>query len=140
MEKMADLLERHEGRRRFAYKDSVGKLTIGIGFNIDDEGLYPEEMDWILRNRIQKIYNQLLYKIPEFRDLSCVRQMVLVDMTYNMGLPRLMGFKKTLTAIAVGDYLTAAREMLDSKWATQVGGRAIRLARMMRTGEWLDSG
>jgi lysozyme len=138
LDKMADLLERHEGRRRYPYRDSVGLLTIGIGFNLDEVGLYDEEMDFIVQNRIRKTFYEVWKNIPQSRVLCNTRMSVLVDMAYNMGIHRLLGFKKMFLAIMAGDFDTAAAEMLDSKWATQVGGRAIRLANMMRTGLWED--
>lgn len=139
IDKVADLLERHEGRMRFPYRDSMGLLTIGIGFNLDDEGLYPEEMDFILHNRIGKVERWLWSHIPEFCSLNGVRQAVLVDMAFNMGTSRLMGFVLMFIAISAKDYEDAAAEMLDSRWAVQVGGRAIRLSNMMRTGRWAES-
>ena len=137
-EKAARILEQHEGNRRYAYTDSVGKLTIGIGFNLDDVGLYPEESQWILRNRISKIDTKLINILPEYRGLNAVRRIVLVDMMYNLGQRRFFGFKKMLAALQVRDYAEAAKEMLDSKWARQVGGRSTRLARIMETGEWYE--
>lgn len=136
--KMAELLRLHEGVSRFPYEDTVGKWTIGVGFNLDDVGLYPEEIEFILHNRLDKLQVRLMHAIPEFRHLSVVRKMVLIDMGYNLGIPRLKGFKKMLAALALKDYTLAAGEMLDSKWARQVKGRATRLASMMRTGEWPD--
>lgn len=139
IERMADLLELHEGNKRFPYKDTVGKWTIGIGFNLDDVGLYPEEIDFILRNRIEKVDTKLRSVLPEYQGLGSVRQMVLVDMVFNLGLSRFLKFRKMVAALALRDYTLASREMLDSKWARQVGGRATRLSGMMRTGEWPDS-
>lgn len=135
-QKMALLLERHEGRRQFPYRDSVGKLTIGVGFNLDDVGLHPEEIDFILSNRIELVRTRLLQVLPEYRDMSAIRRMVLIDMVFNLGLTRFLKFKRMLAAIALHDYNLAAEEMLDSKWATQVGGRARRLAEMMREDTW----
>jgi lysozyme len=139
LDKAADLLERHEGRRRYAYRDTEGLLTIGIGFNLDDVGLYDVEMDFILRNRIRLMYVELMRVKPLIKSLTETRQIVLVDMAYNMGITRLLGFKKFFAALAEADYTRAAAEMLDSKWAGQVGVRAIRLSKMMGTGKWAES-
>lgn len=130
------LLEVHEGRRRYPYLDTVGKLTIGVGFNLDDEGLYEEEIDFILDNRIAKAVEEAERGLPEFKDLSAIRKVVVLDMLFNLGLPRLRGFKRMWAAISRKDYDEAAVEMLDSKWHRQVGQRAKRLAQMMRTDEW----
>lgn len=140
MERMADLLELHEGRRRWAYRDSEGYLTIGIGFNLDSEGLYDVEMDFILRNRIKLASIEIESAFPQFARLNATRQIVLVDMTYNMGLTKLLGFERMFIALDAQDYEEAAVEMLDSLWADQVKGRAVRLANMMRTGRWEESG
>lgn len=140
IEKLADLLERHEGRRRWAYRDSEGYLTIGIGFNLDSDGLYDEEMDFILRNRIKLKYGDLARVRPLVRNLCETRQIVLVDMAYNMGVRKLLGFKRMWLALYANDFEEAAVEMLDSVWADQVKGRAVRLSNMMRTGRWEESG
>lgn len=138
-EKAKELLELHEGRRRYPYKDTVGKLTIGVGFNLDDEGLYDEEIDFILDNRLNKVYEEAQAAFPDFRTLNNARKTVIVDMLFNLGLVRLKGFKKMWAAVGMRDFKGAATEMLDSKWATQVGPRATRLAEMMRTGEWPEN-
>ena len=137
--RMVELLTRHEGIRRFPYKDSVGKLTIGIGFNLDDTGLFPEEMTFILENRIDKLVQACTAVVPGYRALCQVRQMVVVDMAYNLGLDGLLKFRKMMAALVAKDYEEAAFQMLDSKWADQVGGRATRLSDMMRSGEWPGS-
>lgn len=140
IERAADLLELHEGNERFPYRCTAGKLTIGIGFNLDDVGLYPEEIEFILRNRIRRTEAKLQRVVPAYRGLSMVRKIVLVDMAYNLGTPRFLKFEKMLAALELRDYTLAAAEMLDSKWARKdVGARAVRLAEMMRTGEWPES-
>lgn len=140
MERAADLLELHEGNERFPYRCTAGKLTIGIGFNLDDVGLYPEEIEFILRNRIRRTEAKLQRVVPAYRNLSMVRKIVLVDMAYNLGTSRFLKFEKMLAALELRDYKLAAAEMLDSKWARKdVGARAVRLAEMMRTGEWPES-
>ena len=140
IERAADLLELHEGNERFPYRCTAGKLTIGIGFNLDDTGLYPEEIEFILRNRIRRTEAKLQRVVPAYRHLSMVRKIVLVDMAYNLGTSRFLKFEKMLAALELRDYKLAAAEMLDSKWARKdVGARAVRLAEMMRTGEWPES-
>jgi lysozyme len=136
--KVLKLLELHEGRRTFPYRDTVGKLTIGIGFNLDDVGLLPEEIDFVLRNRVSLVRTRLEDVLPVFSTLDEVRQAVLIDMAYNLGTEGLLKFKMTLNSIRAGRYQEAAEMMLDSRWADQVGRRAYRLAEMMRTGQWPD--
>lgn len=138
LKELTKLLVLHEGYRQKPYKDTVGKLTIGYGFNLDDVGLYPEECDFIIQNRIRRIAVELEKALPWVDDLDPVRTAVLLDMAYNMGIPTLLTFKKTLAKIKEADYQTAASMMLQSKWARQVGKRAVRLSTMMRKGEWPD--
>lgn len=130
------LLTLHEGVRQFPYEDSVGKLTIGIGFNLDDVGLFPEEMAFILANRIRRAEEEVERVFPWYHELDEVRQAVIIDMAYNMGLTTLSKFKRTLGSVAQGEYELASKQMLESKWARQVKGRAVRLAKMMETGQW----
>lgn len=125
----------HEGRRSKPYKDSVGKLTIGVGHNLTDLGLSETAIDFILAEDITAHSAELIAALPWVAYLDDVRQRVLMDMAFNMGVPTLLTFKNTLAAVERGDYHTAAEGMLASKWATQVGGRATRLATMMDTGE-----
>ena len=134
--RLVQLLTRHEGVRQFPYRDTVGKLTIGVGFNLDDEGLYPEEIDFILSNRIDRFIAEARRAFPVYNRMSHIRKMVIIDMLYNLGQPRLAGFKRMWAAIEKGDYEEAAKEMLDSKWADQVGVRARRLANMMQFDRW----
>lgn len=130
------LLTLHEGVRQYPYRDTVGKLTVGVGFNLDDVGLLPEEIDFILSNRLNLVRTKLSALLPWFDDLDEVRQAVLIDMAYNLGEAGLLRFKQTLASVKDGDYVTAAEQMLDSKWADQVGRRADRLSDMMRYGQW----
>lgn len=125
---------RHEGFRQFPYEDSVGKLTIGVGRNLDDKGLSESEVEILLSNDIADVLAEC--KTLSYWDhLDSVRKKVVADMVFNLGLPRFRGFIRTNRAISMGDWNTAAREMLDSRWARQVGPRAERLAKMMATGQ-----
>lgn len=132
------LLALHEGNKRFPYKDTVGKTTIGIGFNLTDVGLYPEEIEFILNNRLRLLESELSRHLPWLDQLDPVRLAVVFDMAYNMGVPVLLTFKTTLGRIKDGNYLGASQSMMQSLWARQVGRRAVRLSEMMRKGEWPD--
>lgn len=123
----------HEGLRLRAYRDTVGKLTIGIGRNLDDTGISKAEALHLLENDIGECLTDLV-TWPWFETLDAVRQRVLIDMRFNLGDAGLRGFKTTLQAVAEGRYGDAADGMLASKWARQVGQRARTLAAMMRTG------
>jgi lysozyme len=128
-------LKRDEGVRLKPYRDTVGKLTIGIGRNLDDVGISQGEAEFLLMNDIQSAHKHLAQAAPIFARLDAVRQRVLLNMAFNMGTPRLMTFRKMWDALDLFDYAAAADEMERSKWATQVGMRATRLAQQMRAGE-----
>jgi lysozyme len=127
-------LELHEGIRLKPYKDTVGKLTIGIGRNLDDVGITKAEAYYMLQHDIAKVDSKL-EKLDWYSKLGRVRQKVIIDMAFNLGMGGLLSFKNMIKAIKLNDFPTAAAEMLDSKWAKQVGIRAKRLAKMMETGQ-----
>ena len=124
----------HEGVRNKVYKDHLGIETIGVGRNLVDRGLSDEEVDYLLTNDITIVENELDNGLSWWRDLDEVRQRALADLAFNMGLPRLHGFVKMLDALQRRDYHAAADELLDSKYAKQVGERRNRVAEMIRTG------
>ena len=124
----------HEGERLKPYRCTAGKLTIGVGRNLDDRGITREESAMLLDNDIRLLEIELFRALPWASALDDVRQRVLLDMAFNLGLPGLLQFKRTLEAIRTGQYQQAATMMLDSLWARQVGQRAERLSRMMATG------
>ena len=124
-----------EGIRLKPYKDTVGKLTIGVGRNLDDVGISEDEALYLLNNDIKKAKEDVKKVFGEmFHELDPVRQAVLIDMMFNLGLPRFLGFKKFIQAVKERDFSKASQEMLDSRWARQVKSRAERLSYMMRTG------
>jgi len=134
-ERTKALLRLHEGVRPMPYTDTVGKLTIGVGRNLTDRGLLPSEIEFLLDNDMHLVTMQCM-TFPWFEALDEVRQAVILDMAFNMGMTVLRTFTNTLNLIAAGDYHGAAGNMLKSKWATQVGPRATQLSNMMATGAW----
>ena len=134
-------LRRDEGVRYEPYDDTVGVKTVGVGHNLQAKPLgliYPltdEEVDRILLLDIADTLEDLDDRLPWWRELSDVRQRVLANMAFNLGIGGLLDFRKMLAAAKSGRYEDAAREMLASKWARQVGDRAKRLADMMREDE-----
>ena len=128
---MADL-QRDEGLRLKPYRDSVGKLTIGFGRNLDDVGITEREAEILLDNDMAKTFADLDRALPWWRDLPPFQQRGLANMAFNLGLPRLLTFKKMLAALEAGDGERAAIEALDSIWAGQVKGRADRIAYLYR--------
>lgn len=122
-----------EGVRNRPYKDSVGKVTIGCGRNLDDVGVNDDEIALMLENDMdeaERTARRVL--VGAFDDLTDGRKAAVVNMAFNMGFDRLSGFKKCIAAIREGRYADAADEMLQSKWAEQVGLRAVRLSAAMR--------
>jgi lysozyme len=132
--KLAEQLKKHEGLRLKPYTDTVGKLTLGIGRNLEDKGITEQEALFMLNNDVDYFYGQLNKKLTWFKSLDDARQNVLINMAFNLGVAGLLSFVNTLSAISYGHYSQASREMLDSKWAKQVGYRAEELAEQMRTG------
>ena len=128
-------LERHEGVALKPYTDTVGKVTIGVGRNLTDMGITEEESDALLVHDIERVTQELNAAFPWFVDLDMVRQAALVNIGF-MGLTRLRTFRKALKAMAHEDYERASREFADSKWARQVGQRAVELCAQIRTGTW----
>lgn len=138
MKRLIEQLVLHEGSEKYAYECSEGYLTIGVGRNIDRQGgigLSDQEIYYLLRNDLERVYRELDV-FSWFQDLDQVRQEALVNMCFNLGFPKLSGFKKMLAAIAEGEYKTAAKEALDSKWAKQVGKRSEDIAYMLEVGEY----
>lgn len=128
-------LRLHEGERLQPYRCTAGKLTIGVGRNLDDRGITRNESAMLLSNDIRLVETELIRALPWVARLDDVRQRVLLDMAFNLGVAGLLNFKRTLAEIEAGEYEKAASMMLDSKWAKQVSQRAERLSRMMVTGK-----
>lgn len=125
----AQLIE-HEKLTRKPYRCSAGKLTIGVGRNIEDRGISTEEAMFMLANDIDECVNHCM-TISGWDNLSDVRKRVLVEMCFQLGWGGLSKFKATLAAVAVGDFDKAAQQMRSSLWYRQTTIRAERLALMM---------
>ena len=139
MKKLREMIMSHEGRVLHGYLDSRGFLTIGYGRMIDDRlkgGITQEEAEYLLDNDIKRCIKEA-DEYPWFEKLNEPRRAVIISMLFNMGGPRFQGFFKMRRAIEEEDFVEAAAQMMDSKWATQVGHRARELAMMMETGKWL---
>ena len=140
---MADLgrlssqLTIHEGYRLRPYRDSKGKITVGVGRNLSDRGVKPDEISLMLRNDIADALRECR-QYGWFNGLDDVRQNVILNMVFNMGMPRLLGFKVTIGHIAAGRFAEASEEMLDSDWARRdvSEDRSGELSRMMKSGKW----
>ena len=136
MNRIKTQLVRHEGLKLKPYRCTAGKLTIGIGRNLDDRGISQKEAYAMLDRDIQDCEQRLLEEIPNiYNNLDEVRQSVLLNLCFNLGIKGLLEFKNTLAFIGAGDWERAANNMLASKWAKQVGHRAIELSELMRKGK-----
>ena len=122
-----------EGRKEKLYVDSLGIPSIGIGRNLRDVGLRPDEIDYLFENDLKEAEAVARTMFPSFDRLSDNRKAVVLNMAFNLGY-RLSGFRKLREAVEEGAWERAAAEMKDSTWATQVGRRADRLAEQMRAG------
>jgi len=121
-------LERDEGVRLKPYLDTVGKTTIGVGRNLTDNGITAAEARMLLQNDLSRISGELDRVVPWWREMSDSRQNALVNMAFNLGMPRLLTFKKMMLALQSGNFETAWAEAMGSKWAAQVGERSKRIA------------
>lgn len=126
-------LKLDEGLRLKPYRDTVGKLTIGIVRNLDDVGISEAEAEYLLSNDLDRTISDLDKYMLWWQTLDTPRRRVILNMAFNLGVAGLMKFVKTLAAVRAGEHSKAADMMLQSKWARQVGDRAIRLAEMMRS-------
>jgi len=142
----AQLIRKHEGLRLTVYDDATGKEigpgytleghpTIGYGRCLDRRGIDLAEANEMLRTDLDAASWLAMDVTNAWNDLNAARRAVLIDMAHNLGGQGLLGFSKFRQALDRKAYDTAAAEMLDSKWARQVGARAVTLAEIMRTGE-----
>lgn len=134
-QKLKGLLLQHESYRQFPYTDTTGHLTIGIGRNLIDRGISSTEAFYLLDDDIVYFTNKLNHYFPFFVKLCENRQVALINMCFNLGIQGFLGFKGMILALEAQDYERAADEMLNSKWAEQVGERATQLANIIRTNE-----
>jgi lysozyme len=133
---LEDQLRRDEGVRLRPYRDSVGKVTIGVGRNLDDVGISEKEADLLLANDIQSATISLEANFPWTMELDQVRKGALLNMAFNMGVRGLAEFRDFLEKMQAQNFRAAAGAMLDSLWARQVGARATRLSIQIETGFW----
>lgn len=133
-------LYRDEGKKKSVYKDSRGFDTIGCGRLVDarmNAGLSDTEIDYLLDNDIRDRKTNLALSLPWYLALDSVRQGVLVNMAFQLGLTKLLEFHNTLGYMKAHEFDLAATEMLNSDWAKETPERAGRLAQQMQTGQWV---
>ena len=129
-------IRKHEGQVLFPYKDSRGILTIGVGHNLT-HGISQAASDFIFKEDVDKAEESLKKNLPDiYNSLDANRQLVLLDVCFNLGIGGLLKFKNMLAALRKNDYALAADELLNSAYAKQVPQRAKENAEILRTGEF----
>jgi lysozyme len=136
MDQLSAIITLHEGLKLKPYFDTVGKMTIGVGRNLDDVGISHDEAFTLLSNDITNATIQLSQYLW-FVKLDPVRQGVLIELVFNIGMSRFLQFNDMIAALKVLDYTKASNELLDSLWANQVGhDRASNMARRLLLGRY----
>ena len=125
------MLLKHEGMRTFPYKCSEGKLTIGVGKNLEANGITEEEAMYLLDNDIKRVTDNLDKMWPVWRQLPPKAQMVSIDATFQMGISGWMNFRHTRALMEMGCFLEASEEILRSKYAIQTPNRAAYNSRQL---------
>ncbi|MCM1324061.1 MAG: glycoside hydrolase family protein [Acetobacter sp.] len=151
MNEWSNRLIAHEGLSLMPYRCTAGKLTIGVGRNLEDNpltyaekravgdymhGITENAAKMLLRNDITRCYETLKRTIKNFEELSPDRQYALLDMCFQLGIKGLKRFRKMLWAIEKQDFTSAANECLASHYALQTPKRAKKIARTIKTGKW----
>jgi len=143
------LLQKHEGFRPTLYRCTAGHRTIGYGYNLDanplqlepselahyyKSGITETEAGVLLQEMIDKTIHELNVLLGCFTALSDNRKAAIIDMAYNLGIDGFMKFTDTIRHLTRQEWTQAAASMLASKWADQVGNRAVELAGIMANG------
>lgn len=134
MKRLIDQLSIDEGRKARLYTCTAGKLTIGVGRNLTDRALFEDEIDLMLKNDIKLCERQLDENLPWWRKMTDERQHALINLCFNLGIAGLLQFKNSLALLKAGKYDEAAAAFMNSKWAKQVGQRAVRVTNQIRNG------
>ena len=137
---LVDQIKRQEGLRLEAYQDTLGNWTVGIGHTPAFAGqtITEAEAEALLMQDLNSAQTDLLSSLPWCFSLSVPRYCVLWNMCFNMGIGRLLEFRLMLAAVRNANYPEAAKQMLNSLWASQVKDRAVELSEQMETGAWFN--
>jgi lysozyme len=128
---LLEQLERHEGRRKFPYVDTVGKLTIGVGRNLTDRGLSDDEIDYLLMNDVREVLADLA-TFPWYAGLPESAKKGIADLRFNLGPTKFRKWTATIRYLERGDLVGAARQFRsNTRYFRQVGSRAERIARLI---------
>ena len=130
-DKIKDMLVRHEGLRLHAYKCSEGFLTLGVGRNLDANGISEDEAIYLLGNDIKRVQKELDKSWGVWRTFPEKVRMVCIDMCFQMGITGFMKFRQTRELMELGNWLEASEELLRSKYAIQTPNRALYNSRQI---------
>lgn len=134
METLRDRIIRHEGVSLVPYKDTLGKLTIGVGRCLDTQGISQDEAQYLLDNDIENVVAKVNSSLPWVQSLDDRRRDVLYEMAFQLGINGLLGFKNTLAAINANNWSSASVAMLNSAWHKQTPKRCEELANIILNG------
>ncbi len=132
--KLQERIKNHEGFSKKLYKCPAGKLTIGYGRNIEDNGITQKEADLMLETDVDVAIREVREVFDDFKTFGKVRQNALIDMMFNLGKPTFLKFKKMIKAIKIKDWVNASEEARKSLWYNQVGDRSKRIVKELREG------
>lgn len=135
--KTAEILKRHEGVRRFPYFCPANQITVGAGRNIQQIPFSDDEIELMLSNDIKRVTDELDKTFPWFQYLEGARRDAFICIGYNLGINRLLSFKKALKSMSSGDWENSAYHFRDSRWSAQVGHRATELTQMIQTNKYI---
>ena len=125
------MLIKHEGIRVHPYKCSEDKLTIGIGRNLEANGISEEEAMYLLDNDIDRVIKNLDKVFPAWKVMPSKARLVCIDMCFQMGITGFMNFRRTRALMEMGAWLEASEELLRSKYAVQTPNRAAYNSRQL---------
>jgi len=134
-----DFIIKHEGLKLKPYICPAGKLTIGVGRNIEENGISENEAMYMLENDIKRCENELREIFDNFDELPKNVKIALIDMIFNLGKPRFLQFKKMIQAIKEGNFKRAAEEAKNSRWCKQVGSRCEDVYEMIKSNNFTDN-
>ncbi len=134
-----DFIIKHEGLRLKPYLCPAGKITIGVGRNIEENGISEDEAMYLLENDIKRCENELREIFPNFDSLPENIKIALIDMDFNLGKPRFLTFKKLIQAVKEGDFKKAAQEAKNSRWCEQVKSRCEDVCEMIKSNNFTDN-
>lgn len=134
LERIKERIRKKEGLMLKPYKCPTGHLTIGYGHNLEAKGISIRDAEFLLAADVAEAIGNVRRVLPKCDTYSEQRQVALIDMMFNLGMGGFLEFVKMIRAIEIEDWDEAARQVLASKYAKQVGPRAVEISKMIREG------